>query len=101
MNELGVFRVWFSYIQGDIDEIKTIAYLVKDRVQNSIEKVTSKNKNEVKLLWLDIDGIKMCTMNPLGKLTRKETQQHKYITYSWQQKMPVFTWKLLSIDRKK
>ena len=60
IKELAIFRIIFRDRQDFSDEIQASISLIKDEIQNSIEKAISHNKSNEKLFWLDSDGIRNC-----------------------------------------
>ena len=59
MNELVIFSRECRYRQDVSNEIQTSIYLIKDKLQTSIWKSDIKKENKQRLLWLNIDGIKI------------------------------------------
>ena len=53
--ELGIFSRELRDIKDIIDKNQTRTPLIKYELQNSIQKVMSKNKNKEKLFWLNSD----------------------------------------------
>ena len=68
IEDLNVFRKYYSIRQEVSDEIQISICFIKDELQTSIENNISCNNGKEKLFWLDGDGLQnFLTVNPMER----------------------------------
>ena len=79
---LKAFRKDFRLRQELSDEIQTIIYFIKDKLQTSIENIISYTEEKEKIFWFYGDGLeKPLTMNPMEKHITKMNTRLDNMTY--------------------